>query len=169
MTNPPIKEEKDTYHRIIRESVNNYNFTTLDCLIRVGSHLQLCETITIYRHHLLSKWVILRSLMCILTIYSLCFKIKVKFGHKFRYEIKVMFGEISLKLRQTNWNVARNNVNVVVDELSTQITTYTCLIFGLDGLDGHQRGHMCFSAIRPKWRASNKIGAKSFWLYYGHP
>ena len=34
-----------------------------------------------------------------------------------RYEIKVTFGEISLKLRQTNWNVAINNVNVVVDEL----------------------------------------------------
>ena len=34
-----------------------------------------------------------------------------------RYEIKVMFGEISFKLRQTNWNVAIKNVNVVVDEL----------------------------------------------------
>jgi hypothetical protein len=59
-------------------------------------------------------------------MYSLCFKIKVTFGHKLRYEIKVMFGEISLKLRQTNWNVARNNVNVVVDELPSQITHYTC-------------------------------------------
>ena len=39
------------------------------------------------------------------------------FGHKMRYEIKVTFGEISLKLCQTNWNVAINNVNVVVDEL----------------------------------------------------
>ena len=38
-----------------------------------------------------------------------------------RYEIKVTFGEISLKLRQTNWNAARNNVNVVVDELPSQI------------------------------------------------
>jgi hypothetical protein len=42
-------------------------------------------------------------------------------------KIKVMFGEISLKLRQTNWNVGRNNINVVVDELPSQITVYTCL------------------------------------------
>ena len=35
-----------------------------------------------------------------------------------------MFGEISLKLRQTNWNVAY--VNVVVDELPSQITIYAC-------------------------------------------
>jgi hypothetical protein len=48
--------------------------------------------------------------------YSLPFKIEVTFGHKMRYEIKVAFGEISLKLCQTNWNVAINNV-VVVDEL----------------------------------------------------
>ena len=46
------------------------------------------------------------------------FKIKVTFGHKMRYEIKITFGEISLKLHQTNWNVAINNVDVVVvDEL----------------------------------------------------
>jgi hypothetical protein len=51
----------------------------------------------------------------ILTVYSL------------RYKIKVTFGDISLKLRQTDWNVAKNNVNVVVDELSSQITIYTCL------------------------------------------
>jgi hypothetical protein len=38
-----------------------------------------------------------------------------------------MFGEISLKLCQMNWNVARNNVNVVVDELPSQIIVYTCL------------------------------------------
>jgi hypothetical protein len=44
-----------------------------------------------------------------------------------RYEIKVTFGEIHLKCRQMNWNVARINVNVVVDELSSQITLYTCL------------------------------------------
>ena len=56
--------------------------------------------------------------------YSLCFKIKVTFGHKLRYEIKVTFGEISLKLCQTNWNVAKNNVNVVVDELPSQITIH---------------------------------------------
>ena len=44
---------------------------------------------------------------------SLHFTIKVTFGHKLRYEIKVMFGEISLELRQTNWNVAIIDVNVV--------------------------------------------------------
>ena len=64
-------------------------------------------------------------------MYSLRFKIKVTFGHKSHYEIKVMFGEISLKLRQTNWNVARNYVNVVVDELPSQITFYTCLIIDI--------------------------------------
>ena len=32
-----------------------------------------------------------------------------------RYETKHTFGETSLKLRQTNWNVARINVNVVAD------------------------------------------------------
>jgi hypothetical protein len=35
-------------------------------------------------------------------------KIKVMFGHKLRYKTKVMFGEISLKLRPTNQNVAKN-------------------------------------------------------------
>ena len=44
-----------------------------------------------------------------------------------RFKIKVTFGEISLKLHQMNWNVARNNVNVVVDELPSQITIYTYL------------------------------------------
>ena len=29
--------------------------------------------------------------------------------------------------------------------------------------------YMRFGAIRPKWRAFNEIGAKSFQLYYGHP
>jgi hypothetical protein len=37
------------------------------------------------------------------------------FGHNLRYETKGMFGEISLKLRQTNWNV-------VADELPSQLT-----------------------------------------------
>ena len=46
--------------------------------------------------------------------YSLRFKIKVTLGHKLRYERKVTFGEISLKLRQTNWNVAiLNNVKIM--------------------------------------------------------
>ena len=59
--------------------------------------------------------------------YSLRFKLKVTFGHKLRYKIKVTFGDFSLKLCQTNWNVARNNVIVVVDELPSQIEIYTCL------------------------------------------
>jgi hypothetical protein len=63
--------------------------------------------------------------------YSLCFKIKVTFGHKLRYEIKVTCTEISLKLPQTNWNVARINVNVVVDELPSRIIDYTCLIIDI--------------------------------------
>jgi hypothetical protein len=37
-----------------------------------------------------------------------------------RYKTKDTFGEISLKLRQTNWNVAKNNVNVVANELPSQ-------------------------------------------------
>ena len=46
-------------------------------------------------------------------IYSLRFKIKVTFGHKLRYEIKVTFGEFFLKLRQTNWNIAKFNVKTM--------------------------------------------------------
>ena len=60
-------------------------------------------------------------------VYSLHFKIKVTFGPKLRYEIKGTFGEISLKLRQTYWNVARYNGNVVAIELPSQITIDTCL------------------------------------------
>jgi hypothetical protein len=52
--------------------------------------------------------------------YSLHFKMKVTFGHKLRYDIKIMFGEISLKLCRTSWNVAKKNVNVVVDDLRTK-------------------------------------------------
>jgi hypothetical protein len=46
------------------------------------------------------------------------------FGHNLRYETKATFGEIFLKLRQTNSNVARNNVNVVDDELPSQSTNH---------------------------------------------
>jgi hypothetical protein len=48
------------------------------------------------------------------------------FGHKLCYEIKVT-GEISLKLCQTNWNVARISVNDVANERPSQIIVYTCL------------------------------------------
>jgi hypothetical protein len=54
--------------------------------------------------------------------YSLRFISKVTFGHNLRYKTKDTFGEISLKLRQMNRNVARNNVNVVDDELPSQST-----------------------------------------------
>jgi hypothetical protein len=57
-----------------------------------------------------------------LIIHSLHFKTKVTFGHNLRYETKGTFREISLKLRQTNWNVAIINVNVVDDELPSQST-----------------------------------------------
>ena len=67
----------------------------------------------------------------IIVLYSLHFKIKITFGHYLRYKIKVTFGEISLKLRQTNYNVARNNVIVVVDELPSKIAVYTCLIIDI--------------------------------------
>jgi hypothetical protein len=49
------------------------------------------------------------------------------FGHKLRYKIKVVLGKTSLKLHQMNWNVAKNNVNVVVDELPNQRMIYACL------------------------------------------
>jgi hypothetical protein len=54
--------------------------------------------------------------------YSLRFKTKFTFGHNLRYETKGTFGGTSLKFRQTNWNVAKINVNVVDDELPTQST-----------------------------------------------
>jgi hypothetical protein len=54
--------------------------------------------------------------------YSLRFKTKVTFGHNLRYETKGTFGEFFLKLCQTNCNVAKNNVNVVDDELPSQST-----------------------------------------------
>jgi hypothetical protein len=79
--------------------------------------------------------------------YSLCFKIKFTFGHKLRYEIKSTFGEISLKLRQTNWNVAKCNVNVVVDDLPSQITIYTCLTIDI-WMRWRQRTSTRFYALR---------------------
>jgi len=94
------------------------------------------------------------------------------FGHKLCYEIKITFGEISLNLHQTNWNVARNNENVVVDELPSQITVYTCLTIEI-----WTRRRQCtstqFCALRchPSngMLTSNEIGAISYLLYYGHP
>jgi hypothetical protein len=57
-----------------------------------------------------------------LRTYSLRFKIKVTFGHNLRFKTNGTFGEISFKFCQMSWNVARNNVNVVVDELPSQST-----------------------------------------------
>ena len=59
---------------------------------------------------------------CLTNRYSLRFISKVTFGHNLCYETKDTFGKISFKLRQTNWNVAINNVNVVADELPSQST-----------------------------------------------
>ena len=42
------------------------------------------------------------------------------------------------------------------------------MVFGLNGVEAHQRGFMRYGAICPDWRASTEIGAKSFKLYYGH-
>ena len=67
--------------------------------------------------------------------YSICFK------------IKVIFGESSLKLRQTNWNVVRNNVNVVVDELPSQITIYTCFTIDI-WIRRRRRTSMWFFCVR---------------------
>ena len=72
--------------------------------------------------------------------------------------------------KRTDWNVAENDVNVVVvDELISQITVYSCLTIDIwtrmHGVDKHQ--HDCcmrFGAIHPKWRASSEIGVKSFRL-----
>ena len=80
-----------------------------------------------WRHFLLQSPPLWSPPSCSLSLYSLRFKIKVTFGHKLHYEINGPFGEISLKLRQTNWNTTRNNVSVVVHELPSQITVYTCL------------------------------------------
>ena len=76
---------------------------------------------------MISPWKFLNNICK----YTLRFKIRVTFGHKLHYKIKITYGEISLKLCQTNWNVAKNNVNVVVDELPSQITIYTCLTIAI--------------------------------------
>ena len=103
-----------------------------------------CTHSPIYLEHVsfLCPW-----LTTSLAIYSLCFKIKVTFGHKMRYEINVTFGEISLKLHQTNWNVVINNVSVVVDELPSEIIVYTCLTIDIWTWQ-HQHTSMWFYALR---------------------
>ena len=46
---------------------------------------------------------------------------KLRLDNVLCYEIDIMFGEISLKLCQTKRIVARNNVNVVADELANKL------------------------------------------------
>jgi hypothetical protein len=67
--------------------------------------------------------------------------------YSLRFKIKVTFGEISLNLRQTNWNVAINNVNVVANQLPSQITIYTCLTFDI-WTQRHQRTSTRFCVLR---------------------
>ena len=112
-------------HRVIPLAVLLWSLFDASMSKDTGNQLSTCphsiseEPICVHLHNIpFDPWV---------SLYSLHFKIKVTFGHKLRYEIKIAFGEISLKLRQTNLNVARNNVNVVDDELSSQIPVYTCL------------------------------------------
>jgi hypothetical protein len=104
-----------------------------------------------------------------ISLYSIRFKIKVTFGHKLRYKIKVLFGEISLKLRQTNWNVARNNANIVAYELPSQITVYTCLTIDI-WTWRRQRTSTRFYVLR--CHPPKMAGFQCNWrqkLYYGHP
>ena len=68
------------------------------------------------------------------------------------FKIKVTFGEISLKLRQTNWNVARIDVNVVDDQLPSQSTNNLHLFnnwYLTQPKPEHQRGLMC---VICQWR-----------------
>ena len=76
-----------------------------------------------------------------------------------------MFGEISLKLRQTNWNVAKNNVSIVVDELPSQ--NYSSHLFNNWYLDSTASTHInaILGALVPsvqKWRPSNEMAPKVF-------
>jgi hypothetical protein len=62
-----------------------------------------------------------------MSMYSGSFKLKVMCGFKLYYKKKLRLVNFFLKLCQMNWNVVGNNVSVVVDELPSQITFYTCL------------------------------------------
>jgi hypothetical protein len=75
-----------------------------------------------------------------------------------------MFGEISLELRQTKWNVARNNVNVVANKLSSQITISTCLTIDIWARRRRRTSTRNYTlhCHPPKWQPSSEIGAKSF-------
>jgi hypothetical protein len=102
--------------------------------------------------------------------HKLHYEIKVTFGHKLHYAIKVMLGEIFLKLRQTSWDVAKNNVNVVADKLPRQITFNTCLTIEI-WTRRHQRTSMWFYAVPSAQNGGLpvKLAPIFFKLYYGHP
>jgi hypothetical protein len=57
------------------------------------------------------------------------------------------------------WTTKSNNSLHLFNNLYLDSTT----------LMQHQRNFTCFGAICRNWRASNKIGAKSYLLHYGHP
>ena len=67
-------------------------------------------------------WALLLS-----SCYSLRFKIKVTIGQKIALGNKSYIWQKIIKLCQMNWNIARNNVSVVIYELPSQITIYNCL------------------------------------------
>ena len=71
------------------------------------SVLVTCRRWSLTSDHIDFKTTFTRFLHNYTTItYSLRFKTKFTFGQKLCYEIKVPFGEMSLKLCQTNWDVA---------------------------------------------------------------
>jgi hypothetical protein len=79
-------------------------------------------------------------------------KQKLRLDIILRFKTKDTFGEISLKLRQMNWNVARNNVNVVASELPSQSTNNLHLFnnwYLTQPKPEHQRGLMC---VICQWR-----------------
>ena len=61
-----------------------------------------------------------------------------------------MFGEISFKFHQTNWNVAKKNVSVVVDKLPSQITIYICLTIDI-------------------WNRQRRHTSMRFYAFWCHP
>ena len=60
-------------------------------------------------------------------ILSILKKLHLDIQNKLRYKTKATIGKMFFKLRQMIWNVGINYVNIVVDELSSQIRVYTCL------------------------------------------
>ena len=80
--------------------------------------------------------------------------------YSLRFKMKVTFGEIFLKLCQTNWKVSRINVNVVLDELPSQITFYTCLTINI-WTQRRRRTSTRFYALR--WHPHKMAGFHTNW------